>query len=117
MSERLHRMVDGVRVDLSPAEEAAVRAEWAANAAVPAPIEPITQRQLRLWLFRRGVTEEMVEAAIAQIPDATQRAEALIEWRASNAYERGHPFVTAIGTMLGFTSEQMDAGWREAGRL
>jgi hypothetical protein len=115
MSERLHRMVDGVRVDLTPEEEAAVRAEWAN--APPEPIAPISQRQLRLWLIRRGVTEEMVEGAIAQIPDATQRAEALIEWRASNAYERGHPFVGMIGAMLGFDAAQMDAGWREAVRL
>lgn len=27
----LHKMVNGVRVDLSPEEEAAVEAEWAAN--------------------------------------------------------------------------------------
>jgi hypothetical protein len=94
-----------------------VRAEWEASAAALPPIAGITQRQLALWLLRNGVTEAMVEAAIAQIPDEMQRAEALIEWRKSNLYERNHPFVEMVGAMLGFTPAQMDAGWREAATL
>lgn len=117
MSETLTRMVNGVSVELSEEEAEAIRAEWAANAAAPRPIPGITQRQLALWLLRNGVTEDMVEGAIAQIPNAMQRAEALIEWRKSNLYERDHPFVSLVGAMLGFSSEQMDAGWREAGTL
>lgn len=117
MGETLFRVVNGVRVPLSDEEAAALRAEWAANAAMAEAPAPITQRQLALWLLRNGITEAMVEAAIGQIPDETQRAEALIEWRKSNAYDRDHPFVAMVGAMLGFTSEQMNAGWREAGRL
>jgi hypothetical protein len=117
MSETLFRVVNGVLVELSEEEADAIRAEWAANAAAPRAIPGITQRQLALWLLRNGITEDMVEAAIAQIPDARQRGEALIEWRKSNLYERDHPFVSLIGAMLGFSPEQMDAGWREAGTI
>lgn len=112
MSERLFRLVNGVRVDLAPEEEAAVRADWASPP--PAPMPTVTRRQLRIWLRRRGITSTMVEAAIGQIPDLDQRDEALIEWRDSVAYDRGHPFVALIGAALGFSAEQMDAGWREA---
>lgn len=37
MSDPLYKMVDGVQVQLSPSEEAAVRAEWAeSDATIPA---------------------------------------------------------------------------------
>lgn len=80
----------------------------------PPPIPPVTRRQLRIWLRRRGITSAMVEAAIGQIEDEDQRDEALIEWHDATAYDRAHPFVALIGAALGFSSEQMDAGWREA---
>jgi len=34
----LTKIVDGVEVEMSPEEEAMVRAEWAANAALPEPV-------------------------------------------------------------------------------
>ena len=113
--DRLFRIVNGVRVDLAPEEEAAVRAEWASPP--PAPFPTVSRRQLRIWLRRRGVTSAMVEAAIGQIEDPDQRDEALIEWRDATGYERAHPFVALIGAALGFTDAQMDAGWREAARI
>jgi hypothetical protein len=117
MADRLSRLVNGVTVYLTAEEEAALRAEWAANAMAPGPFPTVTRRQLRIWLRRRGITSAVVEAAIDQIEDADQRDEALIEWRDSVVYDRAHPFVALIGAALGFTAEQMDAGWREAARI
>lgn len=36
----MKKMVNGVEVDCSPQEEAAILAEWAANAALPPPPPP-----------------------------------------------------------------------------
>ena len=87
-------------------------------AVILAPVPaPITRRQLRLWLLRKGKTDADVRAVIAAIPDPTQRAAALIEWEDATTYERGHPLIASLGAALGFTAEQMDAGFREAAAL
>ena len=73
---RLHRMVDGMRVFLSPAEEAAQRAEWAASlAARPTPAQRkdvIKERRLN-----DATIEAMIEVLAGQlnIQPATLRAE------------------------------------------
>jgi hypothetical protein len=43
--ERLHKMVDGVKVYLTPEEEAEIRAEWAANAEKMKATEYIEKRK------------------------------------------------------------------------
>jgi len=44
--KRLHKMVDGVKVYLTPEEEAEIRAEWAANEAKMKATEYIEKRRL-----------------------------------------------------------------------
>ena len=41
----LHKMVDGVRVEMTPEEEAAIRAEWSANDAKQAATAYIENRR------------------------------------------------------------------------
>jgi hypothetical protein len=79
--------------------------------------ESVTATQIRLWLFRHGITGSMVEASLAAIPDEQTRGEAQIQWEYAPYVERLHPLVTAIGESLGLTSEQVDDAFREASTL
>jgi len=45
MTERLHKMVDGVRVEMAREEEALIRAEWAANEEVQKSTQYIELRK------------------------------------------------------------------------
>lgn len=82
----------------------------------PAPIPPITARQLRLWLLSKGQALSSVDDAIAALP-LQQREPARVEWEYSTIYERAHPLIASIGTALGFQPSEMDAGFIEAAGL
>lgn len=85
-----------------------------ADFAVP---QTITATQIRLWLFRNGVTLEAVQAAIEAIPDETARGETRIQWEYAPYVERTHPFINSLGASLGLTGEQIDRAFIEASRL
>lgn len=96
-------------------------AEWEAAgntipAYEPAPVmlAPLTRRQLRLGLLANGITTTHVEAAIAAIPDAMDRAVAEIEWADASTYKRDHPLIEQVGTALELTPEQIDTMWEGA---
>lgn len=80
----------------------------------PPPMPTLTRRQLRLALLSIGITTEQIEAIIAAIPDATDRATALIEWQDANTYERDHPLIDDIATAIKVPADQIDALWRWA---
>jgi hypothetical protein len=85
-----------------------------ADFAVP---QTITATQIRLWLFRNGVSLEAVQSAIDAIPDEAARGETRIQWEYAPYVERSHPFINALGQSLGLTSEQIDQAFVEAARL
>lgn len=92
-------------------------AQWIAGAwVIPAPEVPasVSPRQLRIWLVTHGVSLESVAAAIAAIPDDTQRQIAQIEWEFSPYYERNHQMLQSIASSLGLTEAQVDDAFREA---
>lgn len=77
----------------------------------PPPVVPerVTARQAVEALLRSGVTEGMVESALAAIPNATERAIAQNLWRRSNDFERTNPTLIALATQaLGMTEAQLD---------
>lgn len=80
----------------------------------PLPPEPLTRRQLRLGLLAGGILSSDVEAAIADIPNPTDKAVAEIEWQDATQYERNHPLLEMVGQMLGLSTEQIDAMWEHA---
>lgn len=84
---------------------------------LPAVPERVSPRQLRIWLVTHGVSLDAVSAAIAAIPDETQRQIARIEWDHSPYYERNHPMLQAVAGWLGLTPEQVDDAFREAATL
>ena len=79
----------------------------------PVP-ESVTATQIRLWLFRNGITESMVTDAIDSIADEKQRGEAKIQWEYAPYIERSHPLVPAIGQYLGLSESQIDAAFLAA---
>lgn len=62
----------------------------------------LTKREVFLALYKdKGITPEQIKAQITS-------PEALIEFEYANDYFRGNPLIEQIGTMLGYTSEDMD---------
>lgn len=98
-------------------DESQITAAIAAAAAASARsrLNPISARQLRLWLHGAGLLDE-VPALIAAMPEP-QRTTAQIEWEFSSEYERSHPLVVQLGTALGMTAQDLDLAWTHAARL
>jgi hypothetical protein len=93
------------------AEIAKARAAWASSEPDQ---PPLTARQLRLGLVSNGLALDQVDTAIAAIEDPQQRAVASIEWEYASQFERVHPLIAQVGTMLGLTDEAVDVMWAEA---
>lgn len=91
-------------VALTP-EEAAAR--------VP---QVVSMRQARLALLGAGLLDD-VEAAIAAIPDPTERRAAQIEWEFGQEVNRQHGLVSMLVPALGLTDAQIDALFIQASQL
>lgn len=76
----------------------------------------VTMRQAQLALLGAGKLDA-VEAAIAAIPDATQRKAAQITWDKSSAVERNNGLIAALAPALGLSSGQIDALFLAASKL
>ena len=74
----------------------------------------ITATQIRLWLVRHNTPLASVADAINSIEDEATRTELLIRWERSPYFERGNPFINAVGSILGLDSEQIDQAFIEA---
>ena len=98
--------------------------QWLAEGNVPAPADPVppvvissvTMRQARLALLGAGLLDS-VDAAIAAIPDPTQRRAAETEWEYAQTVDRSSAFTQQLATGLGLTSEQLDALFTQAAAL
>jgi hypothetical protein len=102
--------------DLPSAAAAFGMAEYLppAQPVLPDPVpERVTQRQLRLAMLGLGLTAEMVEAQLANLP-SSQKAAALIEWEYSLDAKRDHPLIASIGQAMGLTDDQVDDIFRAA---
>lgn len=82
--------------DMLPMSQAEVAAHLTPTVIVPTSV---TMRQARLALLAVDKLAQ-VNAAIAAIPDATQRAAAEIEWEYAQTVDRDSPFVQMLGTAL-----------------
>lgn len=88
-------------------EHETLLSEWVAS-YVPPPPEPvqvpqvITIRQAKLALLAAGLLDD-VDAAVATADRATQ-----IEWEYATEVHRSWPTISAVATVAGLTSEQVD---------
>lgn len=102
------------------ADEFGEIAAWAEPDPVeplPEPFPALTRRQLRLGLLSIGIASDDVEASIATIADATDRATALIEWQDASSYERDHHLIDMVAATLDLPPAQVDDLWRWASAL
>lgn len=75
------------------------------------PFPPLNPRQIRLGLLAAGITEEMIDAALAG------NATGMIEWKYAPSYLRDHHLIEALAGSFGLTSEQVDLLWTQAAQL
>ena len=82
--------------------------------AVP---QSVTMAQARKALILGGVSITAVTAALADIPDETERQLAETDWEYSTTVRRDSPLVASLAPLLGLTSEQIDALFVAAARM
>lgn len=106
---------------ISMSRALAVYQQWggalAGHTAAAAPVPAsVTRRQARQALLLAGLLD-LVEPAIAAIPDATQRRLAEIEWQDSQVFERDRPILIQLATQIGLDSTDLDELFRTAVEL
>ncbi|MDD9727223.1 hypothetical protein PVV74_17315 [Roseovarius sp. SK2] len=112
----LYKNVNGERVEMSAAEEQALRDEWEANEAKPTPVpSEVTMRQARLALSRAGKLAD-AETAIAGMT-GTAGEEAQIEWEYATTLQRDHPLVQSLGPAIGLDADDLDDLFIAAGQI
>jgi len=84
------------------------------DAETRARMPPLTARQFRLGLLTAGISQIQVTAAIDAMAAGVEKDKARIEWEYGTTFNRVHPLVAMIGTMLGLTDEQVDGMWAAA---
>lgn len=107
--------------------------------APPAPLPPLSGRQIRLALRNIGITPAMVDAQIeahaaaliadaGEIEDEAERQAAidqieldrdlaLIDWRDASQYQRSYPLLNDMAEAFDLAPEHVDALWEWAAGL
>lgn len=111
------RQINGVLVEMSPEEEAAVVAERELGASTPPPVPvAVDMRQAELKLHSEphdeGTRLDAVSAFVA-----TQDPFVQIEWRRASELRRDHPMVGIMGFFFGMDSSDLDQWFREAAAI
>jgi hypothetical protein len=94
----------------------ALRDKYEVPATVNGVPQRVTMRQAQLALLAAGKLDA-VDAAIAAIPDVTQRMSAQITWEKSSAVERSNPLIAMLAGPLGLDDATLDALFIAADKL
>ncbi|SDY39748.1 hypothetical protein [Nitrosomonas sp. Nm58] len=86
------------------------------EAPQPEVPQSVTMRQARLALLNIGKLND-VDAALASIPDETQRKAAQIEWEYALEVQRNYGLVQQIASSLGLDNKTLDNLFIEAEKL
>lgn len=76
----------------------------------------VSMRQARLALLGAGLLAS-VDAAIDDIPDASAKAAAQIDWEYATEVRRISPLIASLGPVLKLTDEQIDALFEAAAAI
>lgn len=99
------KIVNGIEVEMTNDEAS----QWLESLHSPAYIPAVvTMAQARKALILGGVSISSVNAAIAAIPDATERQLAETDWEYSMTVRRDSALVASIAPALGLTDQQID---------
>ncbi len=90
---------------------------WQMEEAPAAPIPEVSRRQLFLWLASEGRTRAQIRTMLEAISDPSAREIALIEFDEAQSFRRDHPLIAQLAAALGYTPEQIDAGFLAAAAL
>lgn len=78
--------------------------------------EKITKLQLKIQLVKSGFDLQIIENAIAGLPEP-QKTFATLSWTEATNFYRNNEMITAVGQMLNLTSEQIDEIFIEAEKI
>ena len=78
--------------------------------------QSVTPRQIRLALLRIGLTEAMIDGAIATLPSPNKEV-ASITWKVSTEFHRDNPMVPLLAQMLNKSPAELDQLWILASSL
>lgn len=79
-----------------------------------AQMPPLTARQLRLGFVGNDISLSSVTATIEAMPAGPDKEKAQIEWEYATTFNRMHPLIAWIGTVLGLSNERIDDMWTSA---
>lgn len=80
-------------------------------AAADAEFKPLPRKRLLFGLIALGKSESDVGAAIAAIPDASQRELMRIEFENTTAFHRYHPLMVTMLALLNVEPAAADVAW------
>lgn len=126
------KIVDGVLVKMTAAEQAAYEAEQeaAANAPLPVPSEVadwqfagqaavegiITRDEALAWAARGEVPATLDGAVASAIPDADALFQVRMLLSGGKSYLRDNPLVPLLGQVFGKDAAGLDQFWRDAAK-
>jgi len=102
------KIVDGVTVELSPAEEAEIQAEWDAFLAAPTPVPQMVRKLALVRACRQTPWGESDLWTHAKAALAAADPEVQEDWELAVEIERANADFIALCTALGATSQQID---------
>ena len=90
---------------------------WIFDKGVSYPdIKPVTPRQIRQAWILSGRSLDMIDSVINTLPEPN-RSLAKAEWEYSTLVFRNNKLVGMLGSLAGFTADQLDDLWNFAYKL
>lgn len=80
-------------------------------------VQEVITRQEALAAIASGAIPPAIEAVIDQIEDEDEKFNAQMLLIGAQSFERMHPLSDTVKDIAGWTAEERDAFWREAGKL
>jgi hypothetical protein len=93
--------------DLKEYYEGATEEEIAEFNRINAPFS-VTKRQLKQALVLSGIGLTLIDSAINEITDETERILMKLYWEESNEFERNHPKLREFAQSINITERQID---------